>query len=82
MQMQDLSYKLNNQVLIVEDKKNELSFEASVEVYSLENTYTVKEDPIAGYTSSVDGYKITNTLDTTKVDVIKFECSLKNLIKS
>ena len=44
MQMQDLSYKLNNEILTLKDNKNNLSFKASIEVFSLENVYTVKEN--------------------------------------
>lgn len=40
MQLQDLSYKLNNAHLSIEDKKNDLCYEVSCEVVSLENVYT------------------------------------------
>lgn len=43
MQIQDLSYTLNNSFIKVEDEKNLLSFEASVEIFSLENNYTIKD---------------------------------------
>lgn len=94
MQMQDLSYKLNNQVLTVEDKKNELSFEASVEVYSLENTYTVKEDTyivnenkyssnqiLWGDTELVEG-SVDLVVDETRDGVsFKIDASLDRLIR-
>lgn len=40
MQLQDLSYKLNNAVISVNDKNNGISYEVSQEVISLENVYT------------------------------------------
>lgn len=40
MQLQDLSYKLNNAVISVNDKNNGISYEVSEEVISLENVYT------------------------------------------
>ena len=47
MQMQDLSYNLNNQKINVRD------FKVSVEVFSLENIYTVKDE---SYTKTNNTY--------------------------
>ena len=43
MQMQDLSYQLNSQKIAIKEDKTGLSFIASVEVFSLENIYTVAQ---------------------------------------
>ena len=41
MQLQDLSYTLNNEKIRVSDKANGIDYSASVEVVSLENVYTI-----------------------------------------
>lgn len=41
MQLQDLSYKLNNAHIPVKDEANHLFYEASLEIVSLENVYTI-----------------------------------------
>lgn len=53
MQMQDLSYQLNSQKIVVEDKKTGLCYSASVEVFSMENVYTVAEGT---YRNADDSY--------------------------
>ena len=47
MQTQDLSYKLNNQKINVYDKAIGTPYEVSVELFSLENVYTVAENTYA-----------------------------------
>ena len=47
MQTQDLSYKLNNQKITVLNAKDMLPYDVSVEVFSLENVYTVAENTYA-----------------------------------
>jgi len=41
MQLQDLSYTLNNEKIRVTDKKNGIEYSVSMEVVSLENVYTI-----------------------------------------
>lgn len=41
MQIQDLSYRLNNNIIDFHDGKNSLDYAVSVEVFSFENVYTV-----------------------------------------
>ena len=44
MQTQDLSYKLNNQKIKIYDSAIGAPYDVSVEVFSLENVYTVAEN--------------------------------------
>ncbi|MBQ7775452.1 MAG: Cna B-type domain-containing protein, partial [Lachnospiraceae bacterium] len=44
--------------------------------------YTITEDAVAGYTSSVDGYNVTNTLITTDVSGIKTWTDNNNVDKN
>ena len=74
MQMQDLSYKLNNQVLNIEDKKNNSIVKASVEVYSLENIYTVQENTYSKKESTYSSNQVlwgdTELVEGAKVDLL------------
>lgn len=51
MQLQDLSYALNNEKIRVTDKINDIEYLASAEIVSLENVYTIPQ-----YAKSADKY--------------------------
>lgn len=83
MQMQDLSYRLNNHRISIKD------FIVSVEVFSLENIYTVKEnsfekngnnyysnDIIYGNDVKVDDSNVSLFIDEDK-DTVKFKINAK-----
>mgnify|MGYP003309346533 CR=1 FL=1 len=94
MQLQDLSYKLNNEVLNLEDKKNSIELKASVEVFSLENIYTVKEgtyihdcnvyksnEIIWGDTEKIDGQVTLSVNDSDEGKTFKINASLDRKVR-
>ena len=94
MQTQDLSYKLNNQKITVLNAKDMLPYDVSVEVFSLENVYTVAENTYArrggeyfsdclvwGNTERRAGSVTLNVDDTADGKVFKARAELDCLVR-
>ncbi len=94
MQTQDLSYKLNNQKITVLNARDMLPYDVSVEVFSLENVYTVAENTYArrggeyfsdclvwGNTERRAGSVTLNVDDTADGKVFKARAELDCLVR-